>query len=41
MFAAGVLAVSTDPSFLNQFHFQPLPAAVAKLSDAQIAKISG
>ncbi|CPR12009.1 phosphate ABC transporter substrate-binding protein [Mycobacterium bohemicum DSM 44277] len=28
------------PSFLNQFHFQPLPAAVAKLSDAQIAKIS-
>ncbi len=29
------------PSFLNQFHFQPLPAAVEKLSDAQIAKISG
>jgi phosphate transport system substrate-binding protein len=29
-----------SPSFLNQFHFQPLPAAVAKLSDAQIAKIS-
>jgi phosphate transport system substrate-binding protein len=30
----------SSPSFLNQFHFQPLPAAVAKLSDAQIAKIS-
>ncbi len=29
-----------SPSFLDQFHFQPLPAAVAKLSDAQIAKIS-
>jgi phosphate transport system substrate-binding protein len=29
-----------NPSFLDQFHFQPLPAAVAKLSDAQIAKIS-
>jgi len=30
----------STPSFLNQFHFQPLPAAVAKLSDAQIDKIS-
>src|ERR1700751_4540980 len=30
----------SSPSFLDQFHFQPLPAAVAKLSDAQIAKIS-
>ncbi len=29
------------PSFLNPVHFQPLPAAVAKLSDAQIAKITG
>ena len=29
-----------SPSFLDQFHFQPLPASVAKLSDAQIAKIS-
>jgi phosphate transport system substrate-binding protein len=29
-----------SPSFLDQFHFQPLPAAVAKLSDAQIAKIT-
>jgi phosphate transport system substrate-binding protein len=29
-----------NPSFLNQFHFQPLPAPVAKLSDAQIAKIT-
>ncbi len=30
-----------SPTFLDQFHFQPLPASVAKLSDAQIAKISG
>jgi phosphate transport system substrate-binding protein len=30
-----------NPTFLDQFHFQPLPASVAKLSDAQIAKISG
>jgi phosphate transport system substrate-binding protein len=29
------------PSFLDQVHFQPLPPAVAKLSDAQIATISG
>src|SRR5246500_2686104 len=29
-----------SPSFLDKFHFQPLPAAVAKVSDAQIAKIS-
>ena len=29
-----------SPAFLDQFHFQPLPASVAKLSDAQIAKIS-
>ena len=29
------------PSFLDQEHMQPLPAAVAKLSDAQIAKITG
>lgn len=28
------------PSFLEKFHFQPLPAAVEKLSDAQIAKIT-
>jgi phosphate transport system substrate-binding protein len=27
-------------SFLEKVHFQPLPAAVVKLSDAQIAKIS-
>lgn len=27
--------------FPNQVHFQPLPASVVKLSDAQIAKISG
>jgi phosphate transport system substrate-binding protein len=30
-----------SPAYLGQFHFQPLPASVAKLSDAQIAKISG
>ncbi len=30
-----------NPTYLDQFHFQPLPASVAKLSDAQIAKISG
>jgi phosphate transport system substrate-binding protein len=29
-----------SPSFLDQFHFQPLPASVAKLSDAQISKIT-
>ena len=28
-------------SFINKVHFQPLPASVAKLSKAQIAKISG
>jgi phosphate transport system substrate-binding protein len=28
-------------SFLDQEHMQPLPAAVAKLSDGQIAKITG
>lgn len=27
-------------SFLDQVHFQPLPAAVVKMSDAQIAKIA-
>jgi phosphate transport system substrate-binding protein len=31
----------SSPTFLDANHFQPLPAAVAKLSDAQIAKISG
>jgi phosphate transport system substrate-binding protein len=30
----------SSPSFLDQFHFQPLPASVEKLSDAQIAKIT-
>lgn len=29
-----------SPAFLDKEHFQPLPAAVVKLSDAQIAKIS-
>ncbi len=28
-------------NFLDKVHFQPLPSAVVKLSDAQIAKISG
>jgi phosphate transport system substrate-binding protein len=31
----------STPSFLDPNHFQPLPASVAKLSDAQIAKITG
>ncbi|MGB8386461.1 phosphate ABC transporter substrate-binding protein PstS [Mycobacterium sp.] len=35
-----VVTDGSSPSFLDQFHFQPLPAAVAKLSDAQIDKIS-
>jgi phosphate transport system substrate-binding protein len=30
----------SSPSFLDQVHYQPLPAAVVKLSDAQIAKIT-
>ena len=30
----------SSPSFLNSQHMQPLPAAVAKLSDAQIATIT-
>lgn len=30
----------SNPSFLDSEHMQPLPAAVAKLSDAQIAKIT-
>ncbi|BBY06207.1 phosphate ABC transporter substrate-binding protein PstS [Mycobacterium noviomagense] len=30
-----------NPSFLDKVHFQPLPDPVAKLSEAQIAKISG
>ncbi|MGH3634470.1 MAG: phosphate ABC transporter substrate-binding protein PstS [Mycobacterium sp.] len=29
------------PAFLDKIHLQPLPAQVVKLSDAQIAKISG
>jgi phosphate transport system substrate-binding protein len=35
-----VVTDGNSPSFLDQFHFQPLPAQVAKLSDAQIATIS-
>ena len=30
-----------SPQFLDKVHFQPLPAAVLKLSNAQIAKITG
>ncbi|WP_275254528.1 phosphate ABC transporter substrate-binding protein PstS [Mycobacterium intracellulare] len=30
-----------NASFLDKVHFQPLPTEVAKLSDAQIAKLSG
>ena len=36
-----VVTDGNSPSFLDQVHFQPLPPAVAKLSDAQIATISG
>ncbi len=34
------LTDGNDPSLLGQVHFQPLPAPVVKLSDAQIAKIA-
>jgi phosphate transport system substrate-binding protein len=36
-----VVTDGNSPSFLDQVHFQPLPPAVAKLSDTQIATISG
>jgi phosphate transport system substrate-binding protein len=36
-----VVTDGNSSSFLDQVHFQPLPPAVAKLSDAQIATISG
>jgi phosphate transport system substrate-binding protein len=35
-----VITDGNSPSFLDQVHFQPLPASVVKLSEAQIAKIS-
>ena len=35
------VADGNGPQFLNQFHFQPLPTSVEKLSDTQIAKIAG
>ena len=35
-----VVTDGSNPSFLDQEHMQPLPAAVAKLSDAQTAKIT-
>jgi phosphate transport system substrate-binding protein len=31
----------SSPSFLDKVHYQPLPASVVKMSDAQIAKITG
>jgi phosphate transport system substrate-binding protein len=31
----------SSPSFVNTVHFQPLPASLVKLSDAQIAQITG
>ncbi|OBH90505.1 phosphate ABC transporter substrate-binding protein PstS [Mycobacterium sp. E2733] len=31
----------SSPSFLDAVHFQPLPASLVKLSDAQIAQIAG
>jgi phosphate transport system substrate-binding protein len=34
------VADGSGRQFLDQFHFQPLPAAVEKLSDSQIAKIA-
>jgi phosphate transport system substrate-binding protein len=36
-----VVTAGNASSFLDQVHMQPLPAAVSKLSDAQIAKITG
>jgi phosphate transport system substrate-binding protein len=36
-----VVTDGSNPSFLDKVHFQPLPAAVLKLSDAQIAQITG
>lgn len=39
-FLSWAVTDGSAPSFLDQEHMQPLPAAVAKLSDAQIAKIS-
>ena len=30
-----------SPSFLDKVHYQPLPASVVKMSDAQIAQITG
>ncbi|UQX10811.1 phosphate ABC transporter substrate-binding protein PstS [Candidatus Mycobacterium methanotrophicum] len=35
-----VITDGNSPSFLDKVHFQPLPASVVKLSDAQIAKIA-
>ncbi|MBS4727658.1 phosphate ABC transporter substrate-binding protein PstS [Mycobacterium sp. SM1] len=35
------LTDGNSPAFLDRVHFQPLPAPVVKLSDAQIAKITG
>lgn len=35
-----VVTDGSNPSYLDQFHFQPLPAPVAKLSEGQIAGIT-
>jgi phosphate transport system substrate-binding protein len=35
------LTAGNSPAYLSQVQFQPLPASVVKLSDAQIAKITG
>ena len=36
-----IVTDGNSPAFLDKVHFQPLPASVVKLSDAQIAKITG
>ena len=34
-----VVTAGNAPQYLDQFRFQPLPASIVSLSDAQIAKI--
>ena len=36
-----VVTEGSSPAFLDKVHYQPLPASLVKLSDAQIAKITG
>jgi phosphate transport system substrate-binding protein len=38
-FLSWALTVGNQPRFLNQVHFQPLPSAIVKMSQAQIAQI--